>query len=246
MCYPGQVTQSQTSAAIWPFKPTATTYSLGTSTWNASAGYYDLKSGSSCGSAGQRSGKMYMVCTPLQSNAAAYMSEPSTCQYVLTWKTPSACPGPVGALVNAAGNCLDVANAGRSSGTAVQSYTCKANEPAQTWIQQANGVYLNPNSNMCLDVSSGSATGNLQIYNCNGTPSQKWTTPANFPGAFVSAIGSNNCLDSAGGAVGARAKLAPCNNGASQQWTFRDNSVSTVSALPTTIGINTAAIGTVG
>ena len=157
--------------------------------------------------------------------------------------TPGACPGPIGALVNAAGTCLDVANAGTSSGSALQSYTCKTNEPAQTWIQQANGVYVNPNSNMCLDVSGGLATGLLQIYNCNGTPSQKWAAPAKYPGAFTSAIGTNNCMDSAGGANGARAKLAPCNGGASQQWTFRDNSVST---LPLTIGINTAMVGTVG
>ena len=170
---------------------------------------------------------MYMVCNPLQSQSSASASEPQTCRYSLTWTTPSACPGPVGALVNSAGLCLDVVNAGTSAGSQLQSYTCKVNEPAQTWIQQANGVYLNPNSNMCMDVSGGSATGNLQIWQCNGTPAQKFTAPASYPGAFVSGVGTNNCMDSAGGAIGARAKLAPCNGGAAQQWTFRLNSYST-------------------
>ena len=219
MCYPGPVTQSSTN---WLGQ--TTTYNIGTPTWNAAGGYYDLTGGTNCGAAGPRSGKMYMVCNPLQSQASAVVSEPQTCRYSLTYTTPAACTGPIGALVNSAGACLDVVNAGTSSGAALQSYTCKVNEPAQTWIQQANGVYLNPNSKMCLDVSGGSATGNLQIYPCNGTPAQKWTTPAKYPGAFVSAIGTNNCMDSAGGAIGARAKLAPCNGGASQQWTFRLNS----------------------
>ena len=137
----------------------------------------------------------------------------------ITWVTPSACPGVTGVLVNAAGTCLDVSNAGTASGTAVQSYTCNGT-PAQAWIQQANGVYLNPNSGMCLDDSGGVPNGLLQIYPCNGTPAQKWAAPANYPGAFTSAVGTNNCIDSAGGANNARTKLAPCNGGASQQWSF--------------------------
>ena len=64
-----------------------------------------------------------------------------------------------------------------------------------------------------------------QIYPCNGTPAQKWAAPANYPGAFTSAVGTNNGIDSAGGANNARTKLAPCNGGASQQWSFRAISV---------------------
>jgi len=87
------------------------------------------------------------------------------------------------------------------------------------------------NNYLCMDVSNGSPTGNLQIWQCNQTPAQKFTAPAMYPGAFVSGVGTNNCMDSAGGAIGARAKLAPCNGGAAQQWTFRLNSYP-ASAFP--------------
>ena len=217
LCYPGAVTQSYPGGflGIGSYN-----YNIGTPTWNPN-GYYDLTGGSGCGSVGARSGRMYVLCNPLQSQSYATAQEPQTCKYNITWVTPQACTGLTGVFINSAGNCLDAAGGGTSSGTAVQSWQC-GGAGAQIWIQQSQyGTYLNPQSGLCLDVSTGSATGNMQLYPCNGTPSQKFNSPASFNGPVVSAIGTNNCLDSAGGANGARAKLAPCNGGASQQWLFR-------------------------
>ena len=79
LCYPKAVTQSQTTRN-WLGISSTTTYSLGTPTWNTN-GYYELTGGSSCGNAGSRSGRMYMVCNQLQSQTTAYVTEPQTCKY---------------------------------------------------------------------------------------------------------------------------------------------------------------------
>ncbi|MEV4859238.1 RICIN domain-containing protein [Streptomyces ossamyceticus] len=44
----------------------------------------------------------------------------------------------------------------------------------------SNGVLVNPQSGKCLDATGGSSASGtrLQLYTCNGTAAQRWTTPA--------------------------------------------------------------------
>ena len=89
LCYPSAVTQSQTTRN-WLGISSTTTYQLGTPTWNPN-GYYDLSGGSNCGSAGARSGRMYAVCNPLQSQSTASVTEPQTCRYNVRALATAAC-----------------------------------------------------------------------------------------------------------------------------------------------------------
>ncbi|MFB9662636.1 ricin-type beta-trefoil lectin domain protein [Glycomyces mayteni] len=71
----------------------------------------------------------------------------------------------------------------------------------------------------CLDVeASGTADGTpVQLYTCNGTNAQKWTTPGD---GTLRALGK--CLDVKGGgtADGTVVQLWTCNGTAAQQWAF--------------------------
>ena len=92
-------------------------------------------------------------------------------------------------IKNAGGKCLDVRNCAiYTNGTPVQIYTCN-NTPAQQWAIDSYAppgsggsiytVFRNPVSNMCLDVRGGAINTNgtpLQIYSCNNTAAQTWST----------------------------------------------------------------------
>ncbi|GAA0621525.1 glycoside hydrolase family 16 protein [Kutzneria viridogrisea] len=69
----------------------------------------------------------------------------------------------------------------------------------------------------CVDVASASnANGTaVQLYDCNGTNAQQWTTS----GSSIQALGK--CLDAAGAnsANGTKVQLYDCNGSAAQQWT---------------------------
>jgi hypothetical protein len=71
----------------------------------------------------------------------------------------------------------------------------------------------------CVDVSGASSTDGaaIQLYTCNGTAAQTWTTGTDHT---VRALGK--CLDvtSASTTNGARVQLYTCNGTAAQQWTL--------------------------
>jgi hypothetical protein len=74
------------------------------------------------------------------------------------------------------GKCLDVQSGGTGNGTPIQLFDCNGSG-AQTWVSQADGSLLNPQSGRCLDdPGGGTAPGavQLQIYDCNGTAAQQY------------------------------------------------------------------------
>jgi hypothetical protein len=75
-------------------------------------------------------------------------------------------------------DCMDVTNAGTTSGTLVQLHTCNGTG-AQQWQAQSSGELVNPESGLCLtDPSAGSANSTqLEIAACTGTTGQRWTLP---------------------------------------------------------------------
>ena len=79
--------------------------------------------------------------------------------------------------VKALGKCLDVTNGGKDNGTKVQLYQCNQTD-AQIWQPQPNGQLYNPQSNKCLDDTAWGGSGTqAQIYDCYGTPNQRWNLP---------------------------------------------------------------------
>jgi len=75
-------------------------------------------------------------------------------------------------------DCMDVTNAGTTSGTLVQLHTCNGTG-AQQWESQSSGELVNPESGLCLtDPSAGSANSTqLEIAACTGTTGQLWALP---------------------------------------------------------------------
>jgi hypothetical protein len=80
---------------------------------------------------------------------------------------------PGDGTLRALGKCLDVQSGGTANGTPAQLFDCNGSG-AQTWVSQANGSLLNPQSGRCLDDPGNkqSAGDPLQIYDCNGTIAQ--------------------------------------------------------------------------
>ena len=68
--------------------------------------------------------------------------------------------------------CLDDLNAGRTAGTPVESYFCNGTV-AQQWYYYG-GLFINPNSGMCLDAGDMANGTQLVIEPCNGSISQAW------------------------------------------------------------------------
>ncbi|MEV0568853.1 RICIN domain-containing protein [Dactylosporangium sp. NPDC050588] len=78
--------------------------------------------------------------------------------------------------IRADGGCLDVANAGKGNGNAVQLYSCNGTV-AQQWTFRGDGTLVNPNSGRCLDVANGGTGAGTQviIWDCTGAANQRWT-----------------------------------------------------------------------
>lgn len=83
-----------------------------------------------------------------------------------------------GAIVNANGYCLAVADESQTVEIAVQLHVCR-DTPAQKWTLNGDGSILNPHSGLCLEDRYGSIENGNQIWVqvCNNTKAQKWTTP---------------------------------------------------------------------
>jgi hypothetical protein len=74
----------------------------------------------------------------------------------------------------------------------------------------------------CLDLSGGeTAAGTLvQLWDCNGTPNQRWLFSAGS-WQIRFAAKSNMCLDNlSGGAAGNKLGLWGCNGGSNQRWGY--------------------------
>jgi len=83
-----------------------------------------------------------------------------------------------GAITGYGSLCVDVADSDTANGTKVDIYTCNGTG-AQTWLPQANGSLLNPQSGKCLDDPGfNTAPGTqLEIWDCNGGANQHWSVP---------------------------------------------------------------------
>ncbi|MCM0674805.1 ricin-type beta-trefoil lectin domain protein [Micromonospora phytophila] len=83
-----------------------------------------------------------------------------------------------GSLKNpTSGRCLDISGPNTASGTLVHLWSCYTGW-SQVWEQQADGSLKNPHSGRCLEAATGTtgdASGQLKIADCNGSISQKWT-----------------------------------------------------------------------
>ncbi|MFI5484236.1 ricin-type beta-trefoil lectin domain protein [Micromonospora echinaurantiaca] len=83
-----------------------------------------------------------------------------------------------GSLKNPASDkCLDISGPNTASGTLVHLWSCHGGW-SQVWEQQSDGSLKNPQSGRCLEAAtgtSGDASGQLKIADCNGSIAQKWT-----------------------------------------------------------------------
>ncbi|HTJ71033.1 MAG TPA: ricin-type beta-trefoil lectin domain protein [Actinospica sp.] len=115
------------------------------------------------------------------------------------------------------GKCVDAANAGTANGTPVQLYTCN-NSGSQTWVAQANGELLNPQSGRCLNVPGGNTTPGavqLQLQDCGVSASQTWKLPpgpVNGPGGLCADV------QNADPASATPVQLYTCNQTDAQRW----------------------------
>jgi hypothetical protein len=122
------------------------------------------------------------------------------------WRLP---PGPV----TVGANCVDVAGADATSGTAIQLFTCNASD-AQRLHTPGDGTIRVLGK--CLDVAhGGTANGTrVQLFDCNGTPAQNWVSGSG--GALVNPP-SGRCLDAVEGRVGDSLRIQDCTGGAAQR-----------------------------
>lgn len=123
------------------------------------------------------------------------------------------------------GKCLDIVGGGTANQTPVQIYSCNSSAPNQQWVLRADGSVFNPASGRCLDAPSGATGVQLQIYDCNGGPNQKFSIPGN---PIVSAVNGNKCLDvpNADPTNGNKVQLYDCNRGVSQNFIQGFNGVA--------------------
>ncbi|WP_352300596.1 RICIN domain-containing protein [Kineosporia sp. NBRC 101731] len=116
---------------------------------------------------------------------------------------------------------MDVRNAGKSNGTAVQAYDCNGTG-AQTWVYSTTNKSLrNPNSNRCLDGNNMATGKGLYIWDCNGTSAQRWVpfradSTGRSPG--YRNPDSGKCIDANDRRNGRQFIVYPCNYSLAQWW----------------------------
>jgi beta-glucosidase len=140
-------------------------------------------------------------------------------------------PQADGALLNPQSNaCLDDTGLSTTPGTQVQIWSCSG-AANQSWLPPGGatgtgtGTATGPVTGyegLCLDVRAASnADGTpVQVYTCNGTSAQNWTTESN---GTLQALGK--CLDVTGGgtANGTLVDLYTCNGTGAQVWQPQSN-----------------------
>ena len=101
-----------------------------------------------------------------------------------------ASPGKAGSELQIAGGCADVTGNATTSGALIELEPCSTSTAGEVWEANVNGMWVNPNSGMCLTDPGGTTTPGtqLEISSC-GTASrtQSWATAAGtgarpFPG----------------------------------------------------------------
>ncbi|MER6237622.1 nucleic acid/nucleotide deaminase domain-containing protein [Streptomyces clavifer] len=118
------------------------------------------------------------------------------------------------------GGCLGVQGSGTANGTAVEVVRCSA--AAAQW--RINGGYgegyslQDVNSQKCLDVATNQTK--IQIYTCNGTPTQVWKFSVRA-GATLQNVGANKCLNFPTYTFGQDALAAGCSTAATQKVLFK-------------------------
>ncbi|MFB6808695.1 ricin-type beta-trefoil lectin domain protein [Streptomyces sp. NPDC056387] len=77
------------------------------------------------------------------------------------------------------GKCLNAANAGTAKGTLIELRTCDSGAPSQRFLPRADNSIYNPVSGLCVDLAYGNASPGtaLWLYDCNSSPTQRWTIP---------------------------------------------------------------------
>ncbi|KJY24186.1 RICIN domain-containing protein, partial [Streptomyces sp. NRRL S-495] len=77
--------------------------------------------------------------------------------------------------VRAGALCMDVAWGSVVNGTRIQVAICNGG-PAQRFVLAGPEDLVNPQANKCVDAKDkGTAAGTpLQLWDCSGTPNQKW------------------------------------------------------------------------
>lgn len=139
-----------------------------------------------------------------------------------------------GSVMNpATGKCLDDPGNATDNGTKLDIYECSgtSNQAWSSLVRPAEtaptGTIVSLQSGLCADNTGGSSTsagpatdGNLiQVYTCNGWPSQQWTFQ---PNGTITISGM--CLDNQSGvaASGNPIELWTCNGRGTQQWAHPD------------------------
>jgi hypothetical protein len=150
----------------------------------------------------------------------------------------------------ATGKCLDVRNADKENGAAIQQWDCLSPQTYQNQVftlrPLGNSVYelIARHSGRCIDVANASQSNGatLQQWTCNGSAQQKWQgVPAETVGGVeystLIAQHSLKCMDvpSASSENGKQIQQWGCSTAAQQRWTLQ----SVESApIPTDTGIN--------
>ncbi|KAF9048752.1 G-X-X-X-Q-X-W domain-containing protein [Panaeolus papilionaceus] len=101
--------------------------------------------------------------------------------------------------------------------------------PSGSFPRRGNAIHPNGNTSKCLDVRDASFQNGtpVQIYDCNGTPAQRWTV--NKGSTKVRLDGTDFCLDAGSNpASGVGLKIWQCfDNLPAQQWNYTlDNRIA--------------------
>jgi len=155
----------------------------------------------------------------------------NTCSTAASQQWTAASNGTLTAL----GGCFDITGGATTSGTPVELWTCTGNANQQ-W-QVDNGELLNPQSGLCLTVSTGTSTPGsaLDIATCANTRAQWFNLPPGADGAGptgpVDSGITGKCLDTSSGmSVNLNpVDLYDCNGTTAQQWSLESN--GTIHAL---------------
>lgn len=123
----------------------------------------------------------------------------------------------------APGQCLDVRSALQHNGNRVQLYQCNGSA-AQKWYWDSGMLRSGLNWNKCLDVAYGGDSTIMQIWDCKGYDSQKFSQRAKTTHAYQALVSEagGRCLDINGGAMasGTRVLAWSCHGASNQKWRY--------------------------
>ncbi|MCB1033290.1 MAG: ricin-type beta-trefoil lectin domain protein, partial [Acidobacteria bacterium] len=117
------------------------------------------------------------------------------------------------------GRCLDAEGPSYAPGTALQVWSCKADQPNQLWTIDKRAGTLKPQGSpeVCVQADRTGADGTARIHlaKCDGSTAQQWSLKR--PSVLRSALGARaKCLDPGG----RRTRLFDYHDLITQQWIF--------------------------